>query len=440
MCGEFTRNTIPPEVPLLTHISTRLARRLAGRIGTRPVTGLLRPFARLSGMEWDPAIGPVFVVVFLSACSFSTFWSFVGVWALQRLNATPVQIGLMFVASALASSTSAWIGGHISDRVGRRAVLLGSTGVQSLLILSLVPVTHSVLLGFGLVVMTGIAGAPGRSAISAIVADSAPVTHDQAYASLRLALNLGVIVGPPLAAGFLLLGGWPAFLVAIALLGAASCLACLTLDSAGGRRRAEGESLGSTLVALVRDRSLGLLLVSTLLGFMVYTGFETVLPLVAVSSFHLSVPLWGLLFTINPLLVLLFQVRLTRRTRRWPAAVKLAGGMLLMGPPFLLLVRTHSVAGVASVLVIFVAGEMLWVPTIQGAVARLAPPNMRGVYMGGYTSSQLLAWMIAPLVGTQLNAALGPDATWAFFASLAVTSAATGFAAACRSVSRGCGR
>jgi len=407
--------------------STLLVKRLVGRIGP------LRLLARLSGMEWDPAIGPAFVVVLLSSCSFSTFWSFVGVWALQRLNASPVQIGLMFVASALASSSSAWVGGHLSDRVGRRAVMLGSTGVQSLLILSLVPVTHPVLLGFGLVVLAGIAGAPGRSAVSAIVADSVPVTHDQAYASLRLATNLGVIVGPPLAAGFLLLGGWPAFLVAIAVLGAASCVACLTLSPARGRRRAGEESVAATLVALARDRPLGLFLISTLLGFMVYTAFETVLPLVAVSSFHLSVPLWGLLFTINPVLVLLFQVRLTRWTRRWPGAVKLAGGMLLMGPPFLLLVLTHSVAGVAAVLVVFVAGEMLWVPTIQAAVARLAPPHLRGAYMGGYTSSLLLAWMMAPLAGTQLNAAFGPDATWTFFAAMAVTSAATGFAAARRS-------
>ena len=52
--------------------------------------------------------------------------------------------------------------------------------------------------------------------------------------------------------------------------------------------------------------------------------------------------------------------------------------MLIMGLPFLLLVWTHALAALVFVIVVFVIGEMLWVPTSQAVVADLAPPDIAG--------------------------------------------------------------
>ena len=49
-----------------------------------------------------------------------------------------------------------------------------------------------------------------------------------------------------------------------------------------------------------------------------------------------------------------------------------------MGLPFLVLVWTHSLAAILFVVVVFVFGEMLWVPTSQAVVADLAPADIRG--------------------------------------------------------------
>ena len=91
--------------------------------------------------------------------------------------------------------------------------------------------------------------------------------------------------------------------------------------------------------------------------------------------------LWGVLVIVNPLMVTVFQLRLTRRVSHIAPAVKLAVAMPLMGVPFLLLSVSSAIPVVLFVIFLFVLGEMLWVPTSQSVVAGLAPADVRGAYM-----------------------------------------------------------
>jgi hypothetical protein len=84
----------------------------------------------------------------------------------------------------------------------------------------------------------------------------------------------------------------------------------------------------------------------------------------------------------------------------------------------------------AVVIVVFVLGEMLWIPTSQAIAARLAPAHARGAYMGAFTGAGSVAFMIAPVIGLQLRSAAGIDAVWFFFAAASLAAASTGVAAA----------
>jgi predicted MFS family arabinose efflux permease len=379
------------------------------------------------GMRWEPALSAVSLVTLISGAAFATFWSYVGIWAIEAMRATPAQVGLMFLLCAGLSPPAAWIGGHASDRYGRRFILMCSTGLQSVIILSLTVVGHHVGLGAALVVLAGVIWAPGRSALNAVVADVVPAERrDSAYAMVRTANNLGVVVGPPCAAVLLVVGGWPAFLGGVALLGALTCVLAVSLRLPGRHSEDQDIGLAATVRVLRADRSYLLFLLATLLGFMVYMVFETVLPVVAVVSYHFAPATWGFLYAVNPLFVLLLQVRVIRWTRAWSRTLTLSAGGLLMGLSLLGLLIDSSPVMVTAVVVVFVFGEMLWVPTIQALVSRIAPPHLHGTYLGGYTSCQLLAWMIAPFAGLQVLGVLGERAIWVGFAALAVISTAAG--------------
>ena len=97
-----------------------------------------------------------------------------------------------------------------------------------------------------------------------------------------------------------------------------------------------------------------------------------------------------------------------------------------MGLPYLLLVASQSVLAVVTVVVVFVIGEMLWVPTSQAVVAELAPADIRGAYMGAFGSAPAIGFALAPLIGFQVRNSFGDDATWTLFAVLGVVAAALG--------------
>lgn len=97
-----------------------------------------------------------------------------------------------------------------------------------------------------------------------------------------------------------------------------------------------------------------------------------------------------------------------------------------MGLPFALLVWSHALLVVVLVIVLFVIGEMLWVPTSQTIVARLAPDHIRGAYMGAFGSAPAIGFALSPLVGLQMRNSFGDDATWTMFAVVAVVAAILG--------------
>jgi predicted MFS family arabinose efflux permease len=364
-------------------------------------------------------------VSFVYSASFSTFWVYVGIYAVKGLHWPAGRVGLLFLASAPAAAVANYLSGRISDRTGRRPLILGSFLASSANMLLLTGLGETTALAFVLIIVQGVIGAPAYSLDRVLVADLVPdeESREQAYATVRVASNLGSLMGPPLAALLVLVAGWTAFLLGIAALGVAGAVFAARLPST--RVVAEALEPGS-LRTVVRDRPFSLLLLSTLLAFTDYCGFETVLPVLAVSAYALSPSTWGLLVIISPALVVLAQLRLTRASGRIPPAPRLATATLLMGLPFLALLVSSHVAVIAAAIVVFVIGEMVWMPTSQAIAAQIAPPHARGTYFGALAAMTGPAWTLAPFIAFKLRDHAGVNSVWLFFAAIAVASAAAG--------------
>jgi predicted MFS family arabinose efflux permease len=383
------------------------------------------------GGEIDSRVLPIVAITFTYSASFSTFWVYVGVFAVKGLHWPAGRVGLLFLVSAPAAAVANYLSGHLSDRIGRKQLVVGSFLASAANVAALSLVQDRTVLAFALIVVQGVIGAPAYSLDRVLVADLVPAgdRREQAYATVRVATNLGVLLGPPLAALLISTGGWTSFLLGISTLGVVGAVLTIAfLPATGGPAPLEEPSRGSLRVVL-RDRPFVLLLLSTLLAFTIYCGFETVLPVIAVTSYGLAPSTWGLLVVISPLLVVLFQLRLTRASARVPAASRLSGAILLMGVPFLALIASTEVAVIAAVIVVFVAGEMIWMPTSQTIAAELAPAEARGTYFGALAAMTGPAWTLAPLIALQLREHAGVDYVWLLFAAVAVAGASAGVAA-----------
>ena len=375
--------------------------------------------------EIEPALWPVLVVSLLFMAMYATFWTFVGLLALKRLHAGGGTIGLLFLLASAAGMVSAYLGGELSDRIGRKPVIAFAIAGQSLLALALLPV-HGLLVGVILIVLAAFVADPVLSASYALVADVASGEREPAYAAARVASNLGFVLGPLLGGVLLFVGGWSAFLLGVGALGGVAFAAALRLLPPVRVHTDTPARTRENLPRIARDVPFGLLLASTFLGFVVYIAFASVLPVVAVDSFRLAPGTWGALVTINAAIVALFQLPLTRAVANVPEATKLALAMPLMGFSFLLLVVNGGLAMLVLVTLLFVAGEMVWVPTSQSLAARLAPDAIRGAYMGAFTASTNAAWTIGPLVALEIRGVAGNTALWLFVAATSLAAALGG--------------
>ena len=378
------------------------------------------------GDDLDRALRPVIGVTFVASAAASTMWSFMAIWAVEELGAKR-ELPFAFLIGALLAGVSGFIGGYLSDRIGRRRVLLLGEGVMIGYPLILLSLGDAKWAGLAALSVAGVFGALGGSVAQAMVADLvAPARHEAAYAEVRVAANLGVVAGPPIGGALLVLGSWSALFPAVAALSAASWLVAFRFLPHRGEFAPEGPPERGSMRVILADRPFLLFLGSAVFAWLVYVAYEVVLPVSIVDGFGYEAATWGFIVWINPLLVTLFQLRLTRVAAPVPAAPKLVVALLVMGLPFLLLVASHSLWVIVIVVTVFVIGEMLWVPTSQAVVADLAPQDIRGAYMGAFGSAPAIGFALAPLIGLQARNSFGDDATWTIFACLGVVAAALG--------------
>jgi predicted MFS family arabinose efflux permease len=391
------------------------------------VGGLLKRFVRLIwGDTVEPALRPLLAVALFGSLSASSVWTFTGIWAIDELGveSSALAVGLLF--GACLAAASGYISGHVSDHVGRRPVILAGWATLSAYVWLFVLAGDAGNLGLVVLAGAGAAGSIGWAATQAMVADLVPPErHEAGYASLRVANNLGVVMGPVLG-GLLLLISWPALFIGVSVLTACVFVLAWRLLPARGAYTPESKPERSSFAVVRRDHVFLLFLLSTALAYVVYVAYETVLPISLVDSHGLAPSTWGFLVILNPAMVTFFQLRLTRRVSHIPAVVKLAVAMLLMGMPFLLLSLSAALPVVLLVIFVFVIGEMLWVPTSQAVAAGLAPPDLRGAYMGAFSSMGAVGFALAPFTGLLVRDAGGDTAMWAFFAVMSIVGAAVG--------------
>jgi len=388
-------------------------------------------FSRFFRLVWggdvDPALRPVLAVSLFGSIAGSSAYPFMGIWAIKHLGAPQSRLAFTYLIGAVLAGVMGYAAGHWSDRVGRRPLILAGWGFQAVVPLLLLGVGQHVVAGLALLALLPVFGSLGGAADQAMVADLvAPERHEAAYASVRVASNLGVTIGPPLG-GLLLIGGhWNHLWLGTLALGAAGFAIAFRYIPRGGAYAPEGPPERGSLGVIMRDSPFLLFMVASVFATMTYIATETLLPISLTTTHHLAPAAWGLLMVLNPLAVTVFQLRLTRWAAPIPASLKLGVAMPLMGVPFLLL----NVNGSVPVIVLFVIGEMLWVPTSQAVVAALAPSDIRGAYMGAFGGTWSVGWALTPFLGLEVRSAYGDATMWMCVATVGVVAGIIGLVAA----------
>jgi len=350
--------------------------------------------------------------------------AFLVLYLTRQLGFSAERAGLVLGIYGAAAIVAAPISGRLADRIGGlwiiRVSLIGS-GVMMLAY----PFAHSFPAVVALTIAWSLLNESGRPAILTLVADMVPTEQRKpAYALLRLAINLGMSVGPALG-GFIAMHSFRMIFVANAgaSLMAGLLLILLPLHSAkhSAIQRSAIKSEGGK--TLFDDRGMLVFLFATFLVSVVFFQHEGALPLFLVQDLHLSMAFYGSLFTVNTLMIVFMEVPLNAATAHWPhrRALFLGAFLFALGSAFF-----GFASGPVLILVgivVWTFGEMMLFPQASAYVADVAPPNRRGAYMGAYSMAFSIAFALGPWAGTTVFSRFGATTLWTLVFFVGVVAA-----------------
>jgi len=400
-------------------------------------------------------------VVLVLACGdlvasfgFSLFFPFLTIYLVQTLGASAAQAGLVVAAYSVFSVGSGIAGGWLADRIGRRPVLIGSISCTAVLVLSMAMATEVWHVALVMLLLGCIDPAFVPAARAAVADTVEEPRRPRAFGLLSVANAIGWIAGPVIGAGLSSFGYPLLFGVSGVLVGTYSVIAFRWLpetrpraarpareDPDGSRAPDFRDAPGASDPADPADpaRGLRLRIFLAMLPLLAVTNgltflWVTTLPIYAAVSLELPTPVWGLLFGLNGLLIVLFQLRIATACERRSKPRVMAAAVCLYAvglAPVALLSPSTAVVGLAVSIALVTVGEMLLMPIVAAFVSDLSPVSRRGTYQGiALAAGSLGAGFGPPIAGYVLDQSHGQGLWLAVAAILAVV--ALGFVALAR--------
>ena len=135
-------------------------------------------------------------------------------------------------------------------------------------------------------------------------------------------------------------------------------------------------------------------------------------PLTIYEVYRLPEYTVGLVFTLNTLVIVVFQMVVIRMVERFDTLRVVGVGAFLLCGGFSLLQFTSSLALIRLTVLVWTLGEMLTTPLLEGFVAERSPIASRGQYMGMFSAAFSGAFVLAPLGGTWVYEVFGYRTLW----------------------------
>jgi MFS family permease len=412
----------------IKHMTTLPDNRPAGPGGAtgRPARTFPRQFWLLAGAF-------MFLMVGIDMC-----FPFETTYLTTRLNVSMSTIGLMLGIPLLAVLPLYALDGAIADHYGRRPAMVIGIAVVAGLYLSFA-LSHSL---WPIVVMVSIEAAFGWALFltgsNAMVADLVvPARRAEAYSITRIALDLGMTAGPLIAG--VLIAVDPTF-HALFLTGAALCVGfvCVVLALFRETRPAVAERHDLNLLhtlrgyaVVLRDRRFLAFCGMALLPLYGFGQIWVVFPIALRQQHGVSARQWGYLLAFYAIVGAASQYPVVRWLRGRNHLYAMAASSALIGVG--LAGAVLAPAGLLTVCFVFALsqGVVLLIPIASAIAADLAPPALRGRYMGAWTLVQMGGYGLGPTFGGMALDRLGAQRAFALIGCCGLLGALL-FAAAAR--------
>lgn len=341
----------------------------------------------------------------------------------ERRHLAPATAGSLFASYGAGSLIAGPGAGLVAARAGARRTMIGSLALTAL-VLAIVPWIRSAPALALLAFAWALCGEAFRPACASVIAASVPSARQrEAYALVRLAVNLGMSIGPAIG-GFLASRSFGALFVVD---GATSLAAAVWLALPFGRDvevQADEAPRGVARDARRGQRALLVHLLAVALVALVAYQAVSSMAFFFVHDLGLTTATYGVVFASSGLLIVVFELPLTSYLRRWSHRGLLVAGASLIAIGFGALSIVRGLMGVATSTVIWTVGEMLLGPAAAARAAELESDKRPGMAIGLYSGVWSAAFAVGPWLGMESLARLGSIRHWVTVGCVGLAAAA----------------
>jgi len=385
--------------------------------------------------NYDRRVRALAVGRLINAFGFSIAYPFLSIYLYSERHFSMAVVANVLLAMGAARMAGPLISGLLCDRFGRRHIMVSAPAAQAVLFLLLAYAIYRVASLTELIVFLTLANLMGaffNSAADTYVADLVEARdRAKAYSFMRVAINIGWMVGP--AVGAFLVRTPFSLLFTVTAITAFSLSGIAWVYYTEAMKPPEGECARASLSLGVFKEQPSFLrhCLFCLCVFIVSSQLVSTLSVFTTDFVGITRPQLGFAYTLNGALVILLQFPVihlfSRVALKWPLAI----GGVLYALGYYLLGQSAGYLGVMGAVTVITLGEILVMPSTIAVTTRYAPLGATGRFVGLYGVTWGLGYTIGPWIGGLLYDAMhgNQPLMWTVIASSALLSA-IGFATA----------
>ena len=358
----------------------------------------------------------IFLTIFVNLIGFGIIIPLLPFYA-QTFGASPFVIGLLFAAFSICQLIAAPALGDLSDRYGRRPVLIFSLA-GTVVSFAMLAVAHSVAMLFAARIVDGLSGG-NISTARAYVADvTEPKDRARAYGVIGAAFGLGFILGPAISGVLAGVSYTAPIWTAAAVTLAATIVAWAWLPETVHRAHAGVGNPFRYLPGLMRRPVVRRVLTIDFVYWLAFSIFQTTFALFAQRRFGFDVPHTGYFFAAFGILGAIVQGAFIRPVvRRFGDKRTFLIGLGCAAIGLVAMAAAPSVSALVVSMVPLTLGMGFGHPTVASLVSRAARGDEQGRVQGAASALESLGRTIGPVWG---NSSLQHSGEGTPYASAAV--------------------
>ena len=323
------------------------------------------------------------------------------------------QAALMVSLFGAGSFIAQLTGGELTDRLGRRPVMLMSFFITPIFMTALGFAENLILISIS-TFLVGFFTDLYRPAVGAAIADLVPSKYrTRAYGYNYWAINLGAAIAP-LLAGLIAEYNYLTLFIADAL--TTATFGFIVLFGIHETRPPEAQQTSSAPLneRITQLRRAPILLWFTFLVLffgMIYMQGNVTLPL-DMQANGLGPKQYGTAIAMNGLLIILVTIPVSNMATNWPRFETIALSTFLLGLGFGFTALASTLPFYMISVAIWTIGEIAGTAVGPAIIADLSPPDLRGLYQGVFGSAWGLAFFFGPLIGGWVYEYSGKNTLW----------------------------